>query len=84
MVYLTLETLRKVHGAKPFRPFTLHIADGRSHYVPHPEFLWIPGNVGRTIFVQTDPDVPKFVDVLLVTSIQLGNDTSRRRARRTS
>ena len=59
------------------------VADGRRLFVPHPEFLWIPANVSRTILVATEPDAPEFVDVLLVTSIRLGNGTSRWRAGRT-
>ena len=76
---MTLETLRKVHSARPFQPFTLHIADGRRLFVPHPEFLWIPGNVGRTIFVTAEPDAPEFVDLLLITSIQMGARSSNGR-----
>src|SRR4051812_17636655 len=36
---MTIEQLRAAHRAKPFRPFTVRIADGRSFLVHHPDFL---------------------------------------------
>jgi len=67
---MTIEMLRKVHEQRPFRPFTLHIADGRQLPVPHSECLWVPPS-GRTIFVESEPDAPDIVDVLMVTTIKL-------------
>jgi hypothetical protein len=70
MAGVTIDSLRKVHEARPFRPFTLFIADGRRLHVPHPECLWIPRKAGRTIFVEAEPDAPELVDLLLVASIK--------------
>ena len=36
---MTIQQLRAAYKATPFRPFTLHMADGRSFPVPHPDFL---------------------------------------------
>ena len=79
---MNVEQLRKVHRATPFQPFVLHMADGRDVRVPHPEFLWIPPNVGRTVWVATGEEVCEFIDVLLVTSIEIGNDKPRKRPRK--
>src|SRR5262245_10035992 len=38
-VPMTLDQIRAAHFARPFRPFFLHLADGRTLHVPHPEFL---------------------------------------------
>ena len=36
---MTLEKIREAWAARPFRPFAIHLADGRSVFVRHPEFL---------------------------------------------
>jgi hypothetical protein len=36
---MTIETLQRALRAAPFIPFTLHLADGREFYVPHPDFV---------------------------------------------
>jgi hypothetical protein len=33
------EALSELHQARPFRPFVIHMADGRSFPIPHSEFL---------------------------------------------
>lgn len=33
------EELNRLHKAQPFRPFRIHLADGRHLDVVHPEFL---------------------------------------------
>jgi hypothetical protein len=68
--HVTLEALRKVHQATPFRPFTLHLADGRRFRVPHREFL-SHGPVGRTVTVYGDDDSFDILDLLLVTDLEV-------------
>jgi len=34
----TANQIREVVRAQPFRPFIIHLADGRTFDVPHPEF----------------------------------------------
>jgi hypothetical protein len=65
---MTLEQFIAAHGARPFRPFTLHTADGRSYHVPHPEFV-SRSRSGRTIVVADENDASVIVDLLLVTAI---------------
>jgi hypothetical protein len=67
---MTVEQLRAAYRAQPFRPFVLHLADGRQIPVQHPEFiLTVPS--GRTIFVVQPDDTTKIIDLLLVTDIEL-------------
>ncbi len=73
---MTIERLRAVQQAKPFRAFRLNLADGRSLRVPHPEFLAIHPT-GRTVIVFQPKDEFEIVDLLLVTSIQVANGTQR-------
>ena len=77
---MTADQLDTVHHAQPFKPFTLHLADGTRHSVPHPELLWrTPG--GRTIFVSLGGEKVAIIDLLLVTKITHGNGVRRRRRR---
>lgn len=63
-----IEQIRQLLSAQPFQPFQVHLADGRSVSVPHPEFAWVtPG--GRTIFVSDGAERVHRIDALLVTSL---------------
>jgi hypothetical protein len=65
---MTIEQLRSFRNAAPFQPFEIHLADGRSLAVDHPECLAIT-STGRTIGVAVD-DVIEIVDLLLVTLLK--------------
>jgi hypothetical protein len=68
-VNMTIEHLRAVFQALPFRPFSLHLADGRQVPVQHPEFVFsLPS--GRTIIVAQPDDAMNIIDVQLVTDIE--------------
>jgi hypothetical protein len=81
---MTIEPLRQVHGARPFRPFRLVLADGTHVPVPHPEFLAHAGG-GRTVVVFERPEQYRVIDLLLVTCLEIrgeggrGNGRARRR-----
>jgi hypothetical protein len=67
---MTFQQLDNVHNARPFRPFTLHIADGRSFRVPHPEFLSRSPS-GRTIIVYGSDESFSVLDLLLLTELEV-------------
>ncbi|HEY5315569.1 MAG TPA: hypothetical protein VIK18_23765 [Pirellulales bacterium] len=67
---MTIEQLRGVLDAKPFRPFLLHLADGRSLSVPHRDFISHAPN-GRTLIVYNTGDGFSIVDLLLVTELEV-------------
>jgi hypothetical protein len=69
---MTIEQLRVVLQATPFRPFTLHLTDGRHLHVPHREFL-AHSPSGRTIIVYHDDDSFSVIDLLLVTELEVSN-----------
>lgn len=65
---MRIEQLKKAHQARPFMPFTIRMADGRSFEVPHPEFLT---HSVRTIAVSDPADQTiSILDLLLVTELQ--------------
>jgi hypothetical protein len=76
---MTIEQLRKMHRASPFRPLQIHLADGREIDVPHPKFLYVPPKTDRTFIVTDDRGLADIVDLLLVVSLKQLNGEHRRR-----
>ncbi len=69
---MTIEKLRTVLETQPFRPFKIHLADGRKFLVPHREFL-SHSPTGRTLIVYDAKDGDGFsiLDLLLVTELEV-------------
>ena len=77
---MTIEQIRTMHRAQPFHPFEIHLADGRSLPVRHPEFLAITPP-GRTVIVTKKDGTFEVIDLLLVTSLRHHTNGSSRRRR---
>jgi hypothetical protein len=82
---MTIERLKELYNAQPFKPFIIHLADGREVPVHHRDFIMaVPS--GRTIFVAQPDDSVNIIDLLLVTDLELNrrkNGTQKRSRRRT-
>jgi len=78
---MTVEQLQNVHQARPYRPFNLHMADGRAVDVPHSEFL-SHSSSGRTVIVHHADESFSVIDLLLVNEITVNGlaGTSRHSA----
>jgi hypothetical protein len=78
---MTIEQLRNVYNSQPFRPFVMHLADGRAIPVHHREFIvTVPS--GRTVVIAQPDDTFNIIDLLLVTDFELkpaANGSGRRR-----
>jgi len=72
---MTVEQMRTALQARPFRPFIIHLADGRQIPVRHNEFA-IMSPSGRTIIVYQPDDSSNIIDLLLVTDLELTADTA--------
>ena len=67
---MTIEKIRELYGAQPFRPFVIHLADGREVPVLHRDFVMaVPS--GRTLVVCQPDDTLNIIDLLLVTDVEL-------------
>ena len=78
---MTIEQLRNVYESKPFRPFVIHLADGREIPVLSREFT-LAAPSGRTIVVYQPDDTLNLIDLLLVTDLEFhprSNGSTRRR-----
>ena len=77
---MTIEKIRDLYSTQPFRPFVLHLADGRAIPVHHRDFIMaVPS--GRTLVVCQPDDTLNIVDLLLVTDVELKPLANRGRKR---
>jgi hypothetical protein len=67
---MTAEQLRAAREANPFRPFTIHLADGRNLTVPHRDFVSQSPGGGIIIVYQAD-EAFSIVDLHLVTELEV-------------
>jgi hypothetical protein len=75
---MTIDELRDAHLKRPFKPFTLELADGQRIPVPHPEFM-TSAPKSRTIAVFTPRGTHKIIDLLMVVAIDFQNRQAGRR-----
>ena len=80
---MTIQEIRKAYETRPFLPFEIMTADGRTVPVKSPEFLAFSPKQ-RCVYVGLD-DGLEVIDLLLVTSLKMrhrgGNGSSRARNR---
>ena len=67
---MTLVEIRQRQQSAPFRPFRLHLADGRSLEVSHPEYLTVFNKAPR-IVVERDDGSYALVNLPIVTSVEV-------------
>ena len=65
---MTTEQLKMFIRARPFRPFIVHMADGRAVEVNHPE--WVAYAGGRIALVAQPDETFEVIDLLLVPSLE--------------
>jgi hypothetical protein len=78
---MTIEKLRDFYDAKPFQPFTIHLADGRGIKVLHPDFIATAPS-GRTVTVYQPDDSLNVIDLLLVTDLEIAPPNGQKKRRR--
>jgi hypothetical protein len=78
---MTIEKLRDFYDAKPFQPFTIHMADGRRIEVRHRDFIAAAPS-GRAVTVYQPDDSPNVIDLLLVTDLEVEPLNGRKKPRR--
>ena len=66
--------VRRSVARKPFRPFIIHLADGRAVPVRSPEFIQVPPErEGRLVVVEDTAGSTHVIDLLLVTELEFPN-----------
>ena len=74
---MTIQQLRSAHRAAAFQPFTIHMADGRTFPVPHPDFLSMSPS-GRTVIIYQENEEFSILDLLLMTEIDINQNAAAR------
>ena len=75
---MTIDRLKEIHQCRPFRPFTMQLADGGTIRITHPESIaYSP--TGRTAVVVFPDESTQWVDLLLVSRIEVKNGQRRPR-----
>ncbi len=77
---MSIEQLKEVCHAAPFRPFVVHLADGREALVKHPDSIAF-SPTGRSVFVYLPDGSFRIIDVLLITEIEVKNGRRQQAAR---
>lgn len=77
---MTIEKIRELCHAEPFRPFTIHFPDGRKIPVEHPDFVALAPS-GRLISVFQKDDSETLIDLMLISDVTIkGRSGSRAKA----
>ena len=75
------DQLQNVWEAEPFRPFIIHLADGRNIRVRHRDFFSRSPS-GRSIIVHQPDESLNVINLLLVTDLEVGVNGQPKRRRR--
>jgi hypothetical protein len=67
---MSIDDVRTLHQAQPFRPFAIHTADGRSFPIPHSEFLAYDPE-GTTLVAFRPNQRFSILDLNLITELEL-------------
>ena len=78
---MTIDQIREFYNAQPFRPFVIHLADGREIPVHHREYIMAAPS-GRTLNVYQPDDTLNVIDLLLVTDLEIKGKANGSRKRR--
>lgn len=82
---MTIERMQSAYNQQPFKPFVIHLADGREIPVISREFIMATPS-GRTVIVGQPDDSFNIIDLLLVTDLEFkeiksGNGSGKKRRR---
>ena len=75
---MTTERLRDFIRATPFRPFIVHLADGREFYIAHPEMI-AHASPSRIAVLALPNDSIEVVDLLMIVSLETTGTASAQR-----
>jgi len=75
---MKIDEVRKLLHAQPFRPFTIHIADGGRIPVKHEDFVALAPTGQEMIVYQTDGSY-NVVDTMLVTRLRVAAGNGSRK-----
>jgi hypothetical protein len=66
---MTADQVKTLLHAAPFEPFSVHLADGKSYLIDHPDFAMLTRG-GRIMVVAIADDAAAHVDLMLATRVE--------------
>ena len=77
------DEIRKLLQTRPFRPFTVHVADGGRLFVKHEDFVAVsPSGREMLIYRHDKADDYQVVDTILVTRVEVTTRNGTRKTRK--
>lgn len=67
---MTINAIRELYEARPFRPFKIRLASGKEELIPHPEFVSFAPS-GRFVIVTRKDDSFTMIDLNLAESAEI-------------
>lgn len=67
---MTIEKIKQLCNAEPFRPFIFHFPDGRDIGVHHPDFVAFSPS-GRLIVLVHEDDSESVIDPMLISDVTI-------------
>jgi hypothetical protein len=75
---MTIEEIRKFRNAEPFRPFRLHLSDGRRFLVKHPENIgW--SSTGQRLAVYERADAGDGINLENIVKVEPARNGAKKR-----
>ena len=74
---MTINEFRNALAAAPFRPFLLHLADGQTIPVVHPDFVLVTGQGRTAIISRPEDDWFAIVDLLFISHLEVPVQAAR-------
>jgi hypothetical protein len=74
---VTIEKIRELCDAEPFRPFVIHFPDGRRIKVEHPDYVALAPS-GRLVSVFQRDDSETLIDLMVVSDVTIKNRPGNR------
>ena len=74
---MTINEFRNCLSAAPFRPFVVHLADGQTIPVVHPDFVMVTGQGRTAIICRPEDDWFSIVDLLLISHLEVPVESAR-------
>jgi hypothetical protein len=74
---MTIESLASAIHATPFRPFVIHMADGRRFEVPHPDYIAFHPKGRTAVLYHLQDEGYDTIDLLLSTSLEHAGESIR-------
>ena len=74
---MTINEFRNALNAAPFRPFIIHLADGKTVPVVHPDYVLVTGQGRTAIISRPQDDWFAIVDLPLISQLEVPADAAQ-------